>query len=68
MIVLYCHLKRAFKGRTGISRGWTPTLENAASFPSPCAALESLAPHERDQWEVLRVLIERVPNDELLHR
>jgi hypothetical protein len=66
MIVLYCPLKCAFKARPGIARGWTPTLDNVAQFPSPTAALESLAPHERDRWEVLRVNLERVPEDELL--
>lgn len=68
MIVLYHSAKQAFKGRPGITRGSTPLLEHAATFPIPQDAADSLAPDERDDWHVMRVNLERVPPDELLHR
>jgi hypothetical protein len=66
VIVLYHERKQALKGRPGESRGWTPTLDNAAFFDTPKQALESLAPSERADWVAVRIHLEVVPENELL--
>lgn len=66
MIVLYHPVKAAFKGRPGIARGWATLIENALPFSTPQAAIESLPANQREDWHVLRVNLERVPEHELL--